>query len=269
MNEILRIFLLALIFVFSLSNCSVFKNTPSTSKPEMVFVEGGTFLMGDVIKRSNSDALPLHEVNIKDFYIGKYEITFEQYDEFALNTGRELPNDRDYGRGQRAVVYINWHDAQAFCNYWGWRLPTEKEWEYAARSRGKKMQFSGTNNIDSLDVYAVTKNSNINFSYLAGSKKPNELGLYDMSGNVLEMTGSFYQSYSAPDSIINLQDRGLRVVRGGSFLERISTNQTFWRVGTYDLMIHNDVGFRCAVSQEELNKQGFLNGLFQFKEKQP
>jgi len=269
MNDLLQRILLMFLIALTISGCSIFKNTASISKPEMVFVEGDTFLMGDVINRSNSDALPIHKVNVQDFYIGKYEITFEQYDEFAKATGRELPNDRGYGRGRRAVVYINWHDAQAYCNYWGWRLPTESEWEFAARSGGKITRYSGANNPDSLESYAITSNSNITFSYFVGSRKPNELGLYDMSGNVLEMIDSFYQNYSAPDSIHNLEESALRIIRGGSFDEEVETNQTFWRIGTYDLMIHNDVGFRCAVSREEVNEQGFLNGLFNFNEKKP
>lgn len=226
-------------------------------------------MMGDVINRSNADALPIHKVTVQDFYIGKYEITFDQYDEFAKVTDRTLPKDRGYGRGRRAVVYINWHDAQAFCNYWGWRLPTETEWEFAARSRGKVTRYSGTNDPDSLESYAITSNSNINFSFLVGSRKPNELGLYDMSGNVLEMIDSFYQNYSAPDSIRNLRKSALRIIRGGSFEEEVATNQTFWRIGTYDLMIHNDVGFRCAISKKELNRQGLFNGLLRFNEKKP
>lgn len=262
MYDLLRRILLILLTALGVSSCSVFKNTSTIPKPEMVFVEGDTFLMGDIINRSNSDALPVHRVIIQDFYIGKYEVTFEQYDEFALKTGRELPNDRSYGRGQRAVVYINWHDAQAYCNYWGWRLPTEGEWEFAARSGGKVTRYSGTNDPDSLESYAITTNSNITFSYLVGSRKPNDLGLYDMSGNVLEMIDSFYQNYSTPDSIHNLEESSLRIIRGGSFDEEVETNQTFWRVGTDALMIHNDVGFRCAVSSETLNDQGFLNELF-------
>jgi formylglycine-generating enzyme required for sulfatase activity len=83
-----------------------------------------------------------------------------------------------------------------------------------------------------------------------------------MSGNVLEMIDSFYQNYSTPDSIHNLEESSLRIIRGGSFDEEVETNQTFWRVGTHALMIHNDVGFRCAVSSETLNDQGFLNELF-------
>ncbi|WP_350213949.1 SUMF1/EgtB/PvdO family nonheme iron enzyme [Gracilimonas sp.] len=242
------------------------KETPNIPKPEMVKVEGGTFFMGDIIDSLNTDALPIHEVTLNDYYIGKYEITFEQYDAFAQQTKRPLPSDRDYGRGTRAVVYVNWHDALAYCNSLGWRLPTEAEWEFAARERGQNMRYSGTNNPDSLEKYAITKLSNIEFSYFVGSRKPNALGLFDMSGNVMEYVGSFYQEYDKPHDIYPIEKRGVRILRGGSFQEPIiESAQTFWRVGSYDLMTHSDVGFRCAVSQEELNKQRFLNGFFHFK----
>lgn len=235
----------------------------------MVFIEGGTFTMGDVADTTNSDALPLHQVTLTDYYIGQTEVTFEQYDNFARQTGRPLPNDRNYGRGKRAVVYVDWHDAKAFCNYFNYRLPSEAEWEYAARERGKQLRFSGTNYKDSLEVYAITRNSNVEFSFLVASRKPNALGLYDMSGNVLEYVGEFYQSYNEPKKIYPLKERGVRIIRGGSFKEVIETTQTFWRIGTHELGIHNDVGFRCAISQKELNQQRFLKGFFHQKPNRP
>lgn len=191
-------------------------------------------------------------------------MAFQQYDEFSLSIDIAFPNVKGFGRGRRAVVYINWHEANTFCNYCGWRLPTETEWEYAARSAGKPTRYAGTSDPDLLDQFAITVNSNIEFSYLVGSRKPNDLGLYDMSGNVLEMVSSFYQDYSNPDQRHDLDKSSLRIIRGGSFDEELETNQTFWRVGRYDLMIHNDVGFRCAISREEVNRKGIFNGFFQY-----
>jgi len=260
---------LFIVVISFIAGCSILQKNPSKLKPEMVPVDGGSFIMGDVFDSANTDALPTHEVSVGDFYIGKFEITFQQYDEYAQSTGRSLPNDRGYGRGKRAVVYITWQEANAFCNYWGWRLPTEIEWEYAARSGGEKYRYSGTNNPDSLGQFAITTRSNIEFSYLVGSKRPNELGLYDMSGNVFEMVSSFYQNYSNPDDPHDLNESSLRIMRGGSFDEQIETNQTFWRVGTYDQMIHDDVGFRCAISREELDKRGLFNGIFNISKDMP
>lgn len=235
----------------------------------MVFIKGGTFTLGDVADTTNADALPLHQVTLGDYYLSKTEVTYDQYDTFARQTDRSLPVDRNYGRGQRAVVLLDWYEAQEYCTYYGYRLPSEAEWEFAARERGKNLRYSGTNNKDSLQVYAVTRNSNVDFSFLVASKKSNALGLYDMSGNVLEYVGEFYQEYSEPEKKYPLKERSLRIIRGGSFHEIMPANQTFWRIGTYDLMIHHDVGFRCAVSQEDLNKQRFLKGFLHRKSKRP
>lgn len=256
-------------FIVTLPACTLFKNSPTISKPEMVFINGGTFTLGDIADTTNTDALPLHRVTLGDYYIGKTEVTYAQYDAFARQTGRPLPLDRDYGRGERAVVLLDWYDAKEYCAYFGYRLPSEAEWEFAARERGKKLRYSGTNSIDSLESYAITSNSNVNFSFFVATKKPNALGLYDMSGNVMEYVGKFYQEYSEPENEYPLDKRAVRILRGGSFHEIVASNQTFWRIGTYDLMIHNDVGFRCAVSQKELNEQRFLKGFFHQKPKRP
>ncbi|MFP8490112.1 formylglycine-generating enzyme family protein [Gracilimonas sp. Q87] len=102
-------------------------------------------------------------------------MAFQQYDEFSLSIDRAFPNLKGFGRGKRAIVYINWHEANTFCNYCRWRLPTETEWEYAARSAGKPTRYAGTSDPDLLDQFAITVNSNIEFSYLVGSRKPNDL----------------------------------------------------------------------------------------------
>lgn len=262
-------FLAILLTALSISGCSFFKNTPSIPKPEMVFIKGGSFLMGDIIDSLNTDALPIHEVSLADFYIGKYEVTFAQFDAFARKTGRLLLEDDNYGRGDRAVVRVDWHDAQAYCNYFGWRLPSENEWEYAARAGGKAFLFSGTNDPDSLSNFAIIESEDLSFSFSVGTKKPNELGLYDMSGNVSEWIGEYYQFYEKPDELHDLENSAVRIIRGGSFNSWESTAKLYWRVGVLSDSKFYEVGFRCAVSQEELNKQRFLNGFFHSKPETP
>lgn len=252
-----------------LTGCSLFQNTPTIPKPDMVAIDGRTFIMGDVIDSANTDALPLHEVTLPDYYIGQSEVTFEQYDAFARATGRPLPEDQHYGRGQRAVVQISWFDADAYCNYWGWRLPTENEWEYAARSGGKTIKYAGTNTKDSLEIYAVTSIDDLPFTQRVKSKKPNDLNLYDMSGNAFEWIGQYYQFYKDPDNLHDLENSGVRIIRGGSFSGATAYTQTFWRVGVLAEIPDSDIGFRCAISQKELNKQRFLNGFFHFKPATP
>ncbi len=268
MNDFQLPLYLLLIIILTCS-CSVFKKTTNLPKPKMVKVEGGTFLMGDLIDSTNTDALPIHEVSLDDYYIGKHEVTFTQYDAFAKATGRELPPDEHFGRGDRAVVRVDWHDALAYCNFFGWRLPTETEWEYAARAEGKAYLFAGTNDPDSLSKYAITEKDAVSFSFRVGTRKPNELGIYDMSGNVSEWIGSYYQFYENPEDLHDLENSMVRIIRGGSFNSWLNTTKVYWRVGVLSDAEFYEVGFRCAVSQEELNKQRFLKGILHRKPAKP
>ena len=185
-----------------------------TDLGEMVLVDAGNFRMG--CEEGERDERPVHEVELtKPFYISKYSVTFDQFDEFCIDTDREPPDDRGWGRGDRPVIGLNWYDAAAFCNWasdqagldrcyygeredlaWdvlseGYRLPTEAEWEYAARggqfSRG--YIYAGSN--DPSDVAWFDDNSG-GMTHPVGQKDPNELGLYDMSGNVWEFCWDWY-----------------------------------------------------------------------------
>ena len=242
-----RLLLLATLS-FTVTGCAIFKKTPKSYLPEMVEVEGGDFIIGDFFENSNNDALPRHTVNIDPFLLGKYEVTFEQYDQFAEETGRKFPEDGGYGREDRAVVNLTWDDAIAFCRSLGYRLPTEAEWEFAARSGGKDHVISGTDDISKISEFAIIRSSGINFSFKVGTKKPNELGLYDMSGNVFEWIGDFYQFYSQPEMLHDNEGDGIRIIRGGSFGEEEGATRTYWRVGTLHDVTATDIGFRCAKS---------------------
>jgi formylglycine-generating enzyme required for sulfatase activity len=219
----------------------------------MARIEGGTFAMGDVIEKENDDSLPLHEVTLDDYFIGKYEVTYSQYDRFAEETDRPLPRDDGRGRGSRAVVYVNWYNALAFCNAYGYRLPTEQEWEFAARSRGKEHLYAGAVSKERLDDVARYSENSGAYTFTVGTKKPTEQGLYDMSGNVSEFIGDYYPFYKTdPDSIeyYPLEERAMRVIRGGSFNSLDEAMRTYWRVGVLAELGDHTTGFRCAAPAE-------------------
>ena len=122
----------------------------------MVFVEGGTFQMGS--NSGSSDEKPVHSVTVSDFNISKTEVTFEQYDAFCGATGRNKPSDYGWGRGDLPVIDVSWRDAVAYCEWMNkvtgktYRLPTEAEWEYAARggNKSKGYKYSGSKTISSV-----------------------------------------------------------------------------------------------------------------------
>lgn len=242
------------ISVLLIASCTIFKNTSKPlPKPEMVYIEGGTFQMGNLWNTKNTDALPVHSVSVEDYYIGKYEVTASLFNAYAKQTDEEVINKEILQSGNLPAVSVTWTQAKAYCNYFGYRLPTEQEWEYAARAGGKKMQFSGTSNADSLYRYAYVDKPQVNQPLPVGLKKPNALGLYDMSGNVFEWVGAYYQLYPKEGENPqwdNLRERILRIIRGGSFDQSPSIASTYWRAG----MLHDgrasDVGFRCAADSK-------------------
>lgn len=218
---------------------------------EMVRVDGGTFQMGDAFDGDNDDATPVHSVTVSSFSLSRYEVTYAQYDAFARATGRPLPDDDGFGRGQRAVANVSWDEAAAFCDAYGYRLPSEAEWEYAARSGGRRYLYAGTNDRDSLMTYALFYDNSAGLSSHVGRRRPNALGLFDMSGNVAEWVGAYYQFYPEPGSkptYSDLETSGIRIIRGGSFSHTEDILRTYWRTGTLHDVTTFTVGFRCARS---------------------
>ncbi len=215
--------------------------------PGMVYVKGGWFEMGS--NSGESDEKPVHRVWVDDFYIGMYEVTFSEYDKFCETTGRSKPSDYGWGRGNRPVINISWHDAKAYCEWVGGRLPTEAEWEYAAKggekSRGYK--YSGSDDIGSVAWY--TGNSGRK-THPVGRKNPNELGIYDMTGNVWEWCSDWYGRYYYLKSPKRNPKGALhgtaRIRRGGCWGDKPQSCLLTYRPDRYPAAINVDQGFRLV-----------------------
>jgi hypothetical protein len=157
---------------------------------DMVLVQGGSFQMGS--QNGGADELPVHEVILDDFYIGKYEVTVGQYRKFCEKTGYEMPPPPTWGWvNDHPMVKVTWADAVAYCEWAGGTLPTEAQWEYAARGgqMSKGYSYSGSNDPDLVAWYESNSDGQ---THPVGSKQPNELGIYDMSGNVWEWCLDWY-----------------------------------------------------------------------------
>jgi formylglycine-generating enzyme required for sulfatase activity len=173
----------------------------SIKEPEMVPIQGGTFVMGSDDSEYENEK-PAHEVQVDSFEAGKYPVTFEEYDQFCEDTGREKPNDMNWGRGKRPAINVSWYDATAYCKWLneklglseenGYRLLTEEEWEYAYRA-GTEGEYPFP--LEDIDQYAWYYNNSSNQTHPVGEKLPNPWGLYDMAGNVWEWTASPYKKY--------------------------------------------------------------------------
>lgn len=164
-------------------------------EPQMVFVSGGRFMMGD--NAGDKDEKPVHQVVIKSFSIAKTETTVAQWADFCAATGRRMPEAPWFGQKEdHPVVNVSWDDAVAYC-FWlsektgkHYRLPTESEWEFAARGgmKSKGYIYSGADKPDSVAWFSGRSKGTMPVA----QKLPNELGLFDMTGNVWEWCSDWY-----------------------------------------------------------------------------
>ncbi|MDP8220557.1 MAG: SUMF1/EgtB/PvdO family nonheme iron enzyme [Candidatus Stygibacter frigidus] len=242
----------------------------SSSNVEMVFVEGGTFQMGS--NDGGSDEKPVHRVTVSDFYIGKYEVTQELYESVM---GKNPSHFKGSGK-DAPIEKVSWYDAVEFCNKLsdkeglsrcytgsgknidcdfnanGYRLPTEAEWEYAARggNGSKGYKYSGSDDIGSVAWYSSNSGSK---THSVGGKKANEMGIYDISGNVWEWCWDWYGDYSSGSQ---KNPRGSssgasRVLRGGSWNGDASSCRSANRsCGSPGSSFDYLLGFRLACSSK-------------------
>jgi formylglycine-generating enzyme required for sulfatase activity len=217
---------------FECTRCLTRYNDAYGEKPiyKFVFVEGGSFQMGNTENDGEGqlDEKPAHTVNLTyDYLIGEREVTFDEYATFCTETFHRVPDDFGWGRGMQPAINVSWWGAISYCNWLsqkegiaiaydnkgslldkngnrtavietvhGYRLPTEAEWEYAARGglKRKGYKYAGSDTLSEVGWY---KDNSGGQTHPVGQKLPNELGLYDMSGNVIEWCHDWYGDYTS------------------------------------------------------------------------
>lgn len=257
---------------------------------EMINIKGGTFEMGCTNKQysCNDDEKPAHRVKVNDFQLSKHEITNAQFCKFLndieanpggsyygyeyIDIGDDKCNiiyrDNEFfvkkGKKNHPVIEVTWYGAKAFCHWADGRLPTEAEWEYAARGGDTQENYiySGSDTLKKAGWFKgnyYTKKESKKFIYRKGTlpvgqKKPNKLGLHDMSGNVWEYCNDWYQpNYYKESPTQNPKGPDYsnhRVIRGGSYKEESENCRVSVRNKILPGYSKKDVGFRlCRVEE--------------------
>ncbi len=242
---------------------------------KMIFVKGGTFQMGNDM--NFNDGKPAHSVTISSFSIGKYEVTNMQFIEFLNNKrvdsngsyrgknyfnmdakscaigyrdGKFYFKSSEYAESEDCpVIEVTWFGADAYCKWKGGRLPTEAEWEYAAGggNRSSDYQYSGSNNIENVAMYSLNSGRKTN---PVGKKEPNELGIYDMSGNVCEWCSdgyeyNYYKNSPKNNPLCPISGSSC-VVRGGSWHSYNDVCRVSHRFRYKQNSSDNSLGFRLC-----------------------
>lgn len=252
----------------------------------MVLVKGGTFTMGCTSEQGRdclSDEKPIHQVILHDFSLSKCEVTVKEFQAFIYATNYHTDADREgnsyiwNGSGWKEqigvnwrcdaagqlrpdsdynhpVIHVSWNDAVAYCNWLAqttgqkFRLPTEAEWEYAARggSFSRKYKYAGSNDLGEV---AWCNNNSGGKTHQVGQKKANELGLYDMNGNVWEWCQNWYDDYhhNTQTNPTGATSGSYRVYRGGGWYDQGWNCRVSTRNNSTTLYRNFYLGFRLAL----------------------
>lgn len=239
---------------------------------EMIHIPAGDFMMGSNESLENEG--PAHTVHVNAFYIDRYPVTHEEYKRFTDATGHPIPcydvewvQTEGYnwdpeertppeGKDKHPVVLVSWEDARAYAAWAGKRLPTEAEWERAARGTdGRRWPWGNEFVTDRCN----TKGGSATGTMPVGQYSPagdSPEGVGDMVGNVWEYTSSLFRPYpyDTNDGRESLEANGWRVLRGGSWMNDLNRARCTARLDG-DFLFYNNVGFRCAVSVEDVEPQ--------------
>ena len=220
-------------------------------KFKMIFVEGGTFTMGATSEQGDDayeNEYPAHRVTLSDYYIGETEVTQALWKAVMENNPSRFVGDNlpvecvSYDDVKEFITKLNQKTGKTF------RLPTEAEWEYAARGgkKSKRYKYAGSDNID--DVAWYDDNSNLR-THPVKTKQPNELGIYDMNGNVHEWCSDWYGKYTS-EAQTNPQgpsSDSYRVYRGGSWGTNARICRASYRNFDFLSFLHSNLGFRLVM----------------------
>ncbi len=221
----------------------------------MIYLPEGEFTIGSPSREGEDDEHPAHKVFIRGFWIGKTEVTFEQYDRFCAKTGRTKAADEGWGRGKRPAIYVSWNDAQEFCSWLEqgtgltFRLPTEAEWEKAARDR-----FPWGSAPPDSDRANFNKDHLMTRPVGSYPKGASPYGVLDMAGNVWEWTADWYDAnfyqVSPRENPQGPETGSERVVRGGSWANSSNLVRSANRSQENPGKKLNILGFRLAMDGE-------------------
>ena len=230
----------------------------NTFGPEMVWIFSGQFRMGNIQDNAYKDEKPAHQVSIKGFAMGRYEVTFAEYDKFVQATGRKKPSDNGWGRGNHPVINIYWKDAVAYAVWLSqqtgknYHLPTEAQWEYAARA-GTNTDYWWRNSVGKNQANCNGCGSQWDNQSTApvGSFAANAFSLYDTVGNVWEWVADpWHPNYKGAPSNGRVWkwggDNSLRVIRGGAWVNDPESVRATFRYGYSSENRLNYVGFRIS-----------------------
>ncbi|WP_411029738.1 formylglycine-generating enzyme family protein [Spongiimicrobium sp. 3-5] len=287
-----RTFLITMIGIFAISSISTCQTKHAPAG--MVFIPGGSFMMGDA--NGQDMEKPVHAVEVSPFYMDTHEVTIAEFRKFVAATNYVTDAEKNNGgytwggeewvmkpginwrfdemgnlhtpkKDNHPVTHLSWNDANAYAQWVGKRLPTEAEWEYAARGGSKGYRYAWGNESLGAEVVANVSDENLikvvtkwpytkgyddgyTFSAPVGSFKPNVFGLYDMSGNAWEWCQDYfdpdYYSRSGEKDPINKQPSERRVLRGNSWDGRPGLMRCSRRTSDEQSNSYVDTGFRCV-----------------------